>query len=474
MKNLFSILLSVAALGVSVFALTHIPTQSFGATSNAGANALYEQSLAQPLGTADVSMFVTSGADVQGNLLPVNSYQCLSVDTGQPNFEGICGTVTASSASGLTLLVSIRGLSTQTATTSNAAFVFTHRRGADVRITDFPALTVTNNQLNGVQSIPNPIFYTYNFSSAFWAGAASSTLATLGIVNDTAASGCGLANSTAKGCVQLATARQAASSTVTGSTGANDVLWSSYATDTPQNCSTPANGGCVVMSLLNAKLSQAWLDLTQSFNFSGGLTASATTTLTCSNINSNACILHGLSYTYPSSRLASSTVLMPDAIGNLTWEYPNGYNFYENTTQNSFTGSTATTTAATITIPIGTFVNGTRLQFLIVPDTSGAAAANENFDIQCGTGAASTTIAAYNNGGSGSFVDITATLQATSTASEFSYQSPPSDGSTVFKGIGGKLLPYSNAAVMYCAVRYAVTNSSDTVRIDYIVARLWQ
>lgn len=77
------------------------------------------------------------------------------------------------------------------------------------------------------------------------------------------------ASVTVNGLVQLATARQAASSTGTGSTGAKDVLQSVYATDTPQNCSTPATGGCVVMALLNGKLSQAWYDLTQAFTVNG-------------------------------------------------------------------------------------------------------------------------------------------------------------------------------------------------------------
>lgn len=203
---------------------------TFGATANPGANALYEQSLAQPLGTTDSNMYVTSGADVQGNLLPLNSYQCLSVDTGQPNFEAICGTITASATSGLTLSISLRGLNTQTATTSNASYIFTHRRGADVRITDFPALTIVNNQLNGSQSIPNAIFYSSNFTPSFWSGAASNTLATIGIVNSTAAAGCGNANTSASGCVQLATAAQAAAGTSVGSTGANLVIPTSIST----------------------------------------------------------------------------------------------------------------------------------------------------------------------------------------------------------------------------------------------------
>ncbi len=286
---------ALIASGFALYAVHQVPTTTFGATANPSANALYEQSLAQPLGTTDANMYVTSGADVQGNLLPVSSYQCLTVDTGQPTAETICGTVSASSASGLTLAITLRGVNTQTGTTTNAAFVFTHRRGADVRITDFPSLTIINNQLSGTQTIPGPIYYSSNFTPSFWSTAASNTITTLGYVNSSVASGCGAGSTIASGCFQAATARQAASSTVLGSSGFNDILLSSYATDTPSTsgCAT-ASGGCVVMSLLNGKLNQAWLDLTQAFTvtglwtFNNGFIDNASSTFTSTvNLNGN-------------------------------------------------------------------------------------------------------------------------------------------------------------------------------------------
>lgn len=276
MKNYLAIAFSILALlGVGYLA-THSNAVSYGATANAGANALYEQSLAQPLGTADTNMYVTSGADVQGNLLPLNSYQCLSVDTGQPNFEAICGTVTTSGTSGLTLSVSLRGLSTQTATTSNASYIFTHRRGADVRITDFPALTVVNNQLNGIQTIPFPIFYSSNFTPSYWGTAASNTLVTLGQAAAIAAGGCGNSSETVSGCSQLATAAQATAGTSAGSTGARLVLPGSLAN------ATPSATTIVPITSTLGKLAQGFLDLTAQWIFSNlvGTNFSATNSTT--------------------------------------------------------------------------------------------------------------------------------------------------------------------------------------------------
>ena len=307
MKILISILLSGIAVGMAGFAIVHeqqiVQTISYGATANASANALYEQSLAQPLGTGDASMYVTSGADVQGNLLPVNSYQCLSVDTGQPNFEAICGTVAQSSNSGLTLTISIRGLSTQTGTTSNASYIFTHRRGADVRITDFPALVVVNNQLNGVQQIPNPVFYSSNFTPTFWSTTASNTLATIGIVNSTAQAGCGNGNYASAGCFQLGTALQVASSTVLGGTNAYLVLAAQNSTDTPTiGCAvgytTTVGAGCNVVATLKGKINQLWLDIFSTTNVWTGLntfnatttfatTTAASSTITNANVTNN-------------------------------------------------------------------------------------------------------------------------------------------------------------------------------------------
>lgn len=324
-----------------------------GTASNPAVAAVFETSLAAPMGSGDTTFTLASvQVDAAGDTLANGVTYPFTVDQGTNVQEFITATCVSTACT-----VVQRGLSPLTGTTSVAALKFAHRRGADVKITDWPSLGIVNNQINGLESIPNAIYYNYNFSSAFWASAASNTIATLGIVNDTAASGCGLGNATAKGCVQLATALQAASSTVTGSTGANDVLWSKYATDTPQNCSTPGNGGCVVMSLLNGKLAQAWYDLTQAFTFSGGLTSSATTTLAGSNVFSNAVKLNGVPYAFPASQGATSTFLRNDGTGNLSSVLISGL-IATSTAGTNIVSSAASTTIFSATVSPNALIGG--------------------------------------------------------------------------------------------------------------------
>lgn len=365
MKTFLSITLSVVAILLGGYAVLHPQTiTQFGSTSNAGANALFEQSLAQPLGTTDPNMFVTSSADVQGNLLPLNSYQCLSVDTGQPNFEAICGTVTTSSTAGLTLAITLRGLNTATATTSNASFIFTHRRGADVRITDFPTLTVVNNELNGVQNIPNPVFYSSNFTPGFWTGAASNTIATIGIVNSTAAAGCGNANETASGCVQLATAAQAGVGTSAGSTAARLV---------PPNSlfnATPSATTIIPVTSTLGKIAQGFLDIFSTNNtwagtqlFSASSTFTATTSISASNVLNNAFKINNVPYAFPSLQGTANQTLINNGSGTLVWAKLSTQQYSLASTSSSIVPSGGTETSLPISIPANTLSASSTILF---------------------------------------------------------------------------------------------------------------
>lgn len=139
-----------------------------------------------------------------------------------------------------------------------------------------------------------------------------------------------------KGIVQLPTARQAASSTALGSTGASNVLPASMATDTPTvgGCSITSGllGGCVAISDLGGHLKQAWLDLTQGFNF---IAATSTSFGISGYFNWN-----GLGYTINGSRQASSTVLSENGAGALSWNAINTARFLGATTTSSVITST--------------------------------------------------------------------------------------------------------------------------------------
>lgn len=106
--------------------------------------------------------------------------------------------------------------------------------------------------------------------------ATNSEFASMAALNAVVAAGCSDAAEGNQGCVELATAREAASSTENGSE-AKLVLQSKYATDTPQNC---ASNPCPVLTKYGRNtIDQSFLKLDEAFTFSGTLTSSATTTL---------------------------------------------------------------------------------------------------------------------------------------------------------------------------------------------------
>ena len=236
----------------------HASNPTFGAATPA-ATPLFDTVLTQQLGTADTSMYLKSVTDSQGNVL--SGTQCFTVDVNSPSVEYVCGTI-----SGTTVINLTRNLSYQTATTTYATPTNIHRVGADVRITDFPALTVMSNQLNGKDTIGSLLNYANTL--LITAGSASTTLATKYYVDTTAVAGAPNASPTVKGIVQFATGLQAASSTAAGSTGALLALGNGIATDTP-SVPQSVSGSKVVMSNILGYLNQAWLDLTANFSWTG-------------------------------------------------------------------------------------------------------------------------------------------------------------------------------------------------------------
>lgn len=144
----------------------------------------------------------------------------------------------------------------------------------------------------------------------------TSELASVAYVNAVTTAGAPNASISVKGIVQLATARQAASSTLNGSTGAFDVLQSSYATDTPGTLCATTAGGCVLMSLLNGKLSQSWIDFTQLFSFTGGLISTGSSTLvgTSTFVGTTTSVGAAIDYSYEHNYLASTTITTSKAV----------------------------------------------------------------------------------------------------------------------------------------------------------------
>ena len=173
--------------------------------------AVFETYLASQQATSDMTLTIASGALRDGTSL--SGYTCFTIDSNTPQLEYECGTV-----SGTTMTVSVRGIDATTGTTTVASLKFQHRRGADVKITDYPALTIMNNQLNGTQVIPAPLVYDPSVSSS--SITSSYMLASKQYVDGVAIAGAAKATNLVYGITRLSTS--AVSPTIPIAVGDND------------------------------------------------------------------------------------------------------------------------------------------------------------------------------------------------------------------------------------------------------------
>src|SRR4051794_36148700 len=99
--------------------------QTFGSALPQGP-ALFETSLASPLGKTDTSMSLVSNSIAGGDSL--SGYNCFTIDEGRSDNEYVCGSVSGTSVTALE-----RGLSFTNGTTTVTALEYTHRVGSDIK-----------------------------------------------------------------------------------------------------------------------------------------------------------------------------------------------------------------------------------------------------------------------------------------------------------------------------------------------------
>lgn len=318
MKNT---LLKIAfALGLVASALIgfkvgypQVETQVLGAISVPDAPYLFQTTLRSAVGTTDTSMTLVGGTLKDSSAL--TGYQCFTLDTGTASAEYACGT-----ASGTAISALVRGINPLNPTATSSALTFSHRRGADVRITDFPILQIIKRLNNGQDAFPNPLTYDSGVSTTTLQSNGQ-YLASINYVNGVSVAGAANATTTAKGILQFATGAQVSSGTMQGSTGAFLVAPNWIFNSTAGSATTvPVTGS-------NGKLAQGFIDLSQAFTFTGAVTFnSATTTLnattTIAASASNKLRLNGVAYVFPTVQGSASTTLINDGSGNLTWAAP--------------------------------------------------------------------------------------------------------------------------------------------------------
>ena len=112
----------------------------------------FETYLSNQQGVNDTTLSLATNALRDGSLL--SGYVCVVVDANTPSQENECGTASSTSIINLT-----RGIDSFSGTTSVNALIFSHRRGADVKVSDYPILTLLTRINNGLDSFPNKLYY---------------------------------------------------------------------------------------------------------------------------------------------------------------------------------------------------------------------------------------------------------------------------------------------------------------------------
>lgn len=114
--------------------------------------AIFETSLAAPITANATTMTLTSNSIRGGGSL--SGFNCFTIDEGSAQAEFVCGTVATTTVTGLT-----RGISPADGVTEDTDLQFSHRRGANVKITDFPIIQRLKLQNNGEGTFENALSY---------------------------------------------------------------------------------------------------------------------------------------------------------------------------------------------------------------------------------------------------------------------------------------------------------------------------
>ena len=231
---------------------------------------LFETSLASPIGVSDSSMTLVKGTDRSGNT--ISGYVCYTVDGGSSAVEYMCGTQAGTAVTGMT-----RGIDPITGTTMVTALKQTHRRGASVKITDFPVLTILARIINGNDLFPNKL--TYDPSLSFTGSDASNTIMSKKYIDNGFNQGAATGTESTAGIWRGATKTQMASSTNTFGSY-NLLLQSQYATSTSRMAQNS-----VVITGNDGKIDPSFLNGTENYTFNGITTHNGTTTMATTTFN---------------------------------------------------------------------------------------------------------------------------------------------------------------------------------------------
>lgn len=214
----------------------------------------------------------------------------ITLEPGNPTKQEIvsCTTDVQNTNGTATFSGCTRGLSPIPDYTSSSSLMFSHGGSTQVIFSNPPQFYNQFAALQNTESITGT--WTFDDNDTFRPRidadtdtAVATAFVTLGQLSRQAISGASNASETTKGIVELATGREAASSTVTGSTAARLALPASLATSSPSFSATST----VVMTQLDGRISSLFISTSTSVTYSfgsisvngGGLISNASTTI---------------------------------------------------------------------------------------------------------------------------------------------------------------------------------------------------
>lgn len=473
LETIFKILVAplIIALSIAGYSFT---TDKVGGNAVGGESYVIAGSGVSPSQTTiSLTSFTIPGGDTKISMTDFGTLGCGTIEPGsrsKQEFISFTG-VTQNSDGTATLTGVTRGLSPIPDYTASTTLQHAHAGGTSFVISNSPpcfyegyANLGQDETVTGYWAVPTPD------------SASSTQIANVGYVNAIAFSGSATSSETLGGIVELGTQLEMASSTATNWTIQPRVVQSRYGTSTPDG--TSQSGLYFPVSKNNGKLHQLWLDLTESFSFSGGLlntassTFTATTSITANSVTNNALVLNGINYAFPSVQGASSTILATNGSGSLTWQEGFVSKFYSSATNLTYTGGTATSTLLTLPIPANTLNEGTLLEISAFVDGVGATLGVLKYDIQFGNGSASSTIAYGELNSNTSVHEMKAKIKANnSLSSQLFYSETIRYNDTSIYYVRPGVTTYNNASQLYLSFRGAPANSGNTVTIYSVLVK---
>jgi len=233
--------------------------------------ALFRTTLATKISSTATSMTLTTGTDKSGDALA--GYICFAIDEGMSSEEFVCGTTAGTAVTSM-----IRGIDPVDGDTEVTSLKKAHRRGAIVKVTNYPQLGILSRILNGDETLPNII--TYAAANTFTAG--SNQVPSVKYVDDVSIAGAADGTTTTKGLFEMATTAEILTVVTTGSTGAYLVAPNSlFDDDFSATTIIPVTG-------TDGKLAQGFIDLTEDFNFTGLVATTTSGNFNALTIGTNA------------------------------------------------------------------------------------------------------------------------------------------------------------------------------------------